>query len=93
MKKSAISVASKFQTHIDVRLRIRYYLLSYLTRKGREGHNPNFDEIVLAILPLLKNGITPENQTISSVLEDIAQHIGNDCWKLKKEDGQLKLKF
>lgn len=82
---------TKFQTHIDVRLRIRYYLLSYLTRKQREGYNPHFDEIVLNILPLLKNGITPEHQTILSVLEDIAQHVGNDCWKLKKGDGQLKL--
>lgn len=91
--KFTIKKGSKFKAHIDVRLRIRYYLLSYLTRKGREGHDPNFDEIVLAVLPLLKNGITPENQTILSVLGDIAQHIGNDCWKLKKDEGQLKIKF
>jgi hypothetical protein len=82
-----------FKILADVRLRVRYYLLSYLTRKGMEGYNPHFDEIVLYILPLLKNGITPEHQTILNVLEDIAQHIGNDCWKLKKEEGQLKLKF
>ena len=91
--KFTIKKNTKFQTHLDVRLRIRYYLLSYLTRKGREGHNPNFDEIVLAILPLLKNGTTPEHQTILNVLEDIAQHVGNDCWKLKKDEGQLKIKF
>ncbi|MDP2335914.1 MAG: DNA methylase, partial [Bacteroidota bacterium] len=91
--KFTIKKNTKFQTHIDVRLRIRYYLLSYLTRKGREGHNPDIEEIVFAILPLLKNGITPEHQTILSVLEDIAQHVGNDCWKLKKAEGQLKLKF
>lgn len=91
--KFTIKKDTKFQTHIDVRLRIRYYLLSYLTRKGREGNNPHFDEIILAILPLLKNGITPEHQTILSVLEDIAQHVADDCWKLKKADGQLKLKI
>ncbi|MCX6220640.1 MAG: DNA methyltransferase [Bacteroidia bacterium] len=91
--KFTIKTDTKFQTHIDVRLRIRYYLLSYLTRKGREGNNPHFDEIILAILPLLKNGITPEHQTILSVLEDIAQHVADDCWKLKKADGQLKLKI
>jgi DNA modification methylase len=84
---------TKFQTHVDVRLRIRYYLISFLTRKGREGNNPSFDEIVLNILPLLKNGTTPEHQTILSVLEDIAQHVGDDCWKLKKSDEQLTLKF
>src|ERR1035437_8381824 len=58
---------TKFRTHIDVRLRIRYYLLSYLRRMSRENTNPHFDEIILYILPLLKNGMTPGNQTILSV--------------------------
>ena len=43
------------------------------------NQNPSFDEIVLDILPLLKNGITPKNQTILSVLEDIGEHIGQEC--------------
>jgi len=75
---------TKFATHIDVRLRIKYYLISYLRRMERENKNPHFDEIVLAILPLLKNGTTPESQTILSVLEDIAQHVGQDSWQLKR---------
>lgn len=75
---------TKFATHIDVRLRIRYYLISYLRRMERENKSPHFDEIVLAILPLLKNGTTPESQTILSVLEDIAQHVGQDSWQLKR---------
>jgi hypothetical protein len=41
-------------------------------------------------MPLLKNGKTPENQTILNVLEDIAEKVNNDGWKLKK-DGQLRL--
>ncbi|MBU1631156.1 MAG: DNA methylase, partial [Candidatus Omnitrophica bacterium] len=90
-KKEVFTIKHKFKTGVDVRLRIRYYLLSYLTRMERERHNPTFDEIVLYILPLLKNGTTPENQTISSVLEDIAQHVGNDCWKLKSGGGYLEL--
>ena len=56
----------------------------------RENKSPHFDEIVLAIIPLLKNGTTPESQTISSVLEDIADRFGQDGWKLKRE-GQLTL--
>ncbi|XVJ66314.1 MAG: DNA methylase [Lacibacter sp.] len=75
---------TKFATHIDVRLRIKYYLISYLRRMERENKNPHFDEIVLAILPLLKNGTTPESQTILSVLEDIAQRVGQDSWQLKR---------
>lgn len=90
-EKELFTIKNKFMTHIDVKLRIRFYLLSYLRRMEREGRNPTFDEIVLYILPLLKNGATPENQTILSVLEDIAQHVGNDCWKLKSGGGYLEL--
>jgi len=81
---------AKFKTDIDVRLRVRYYLISYLRRKEREGHFPTLDDIVFNILPLLKNGKTPQNQTILSVLEILAEHIGQNRWRLKK-DGQLKL--
>jgi 16S rRNA G966 N2-methylase RsmD len=81
---------TKFSTHIDVRLRIKYYLISYLRRMERENKSPHFDEIVLAILPLLKNGTTPESQTILNVLEDIAERVGQDSWRLKRE-GQTTL--
>lgn len=81
---------SKFTTHIDVRLRIKFYLTSYLRRMERENRAPHFDDIVLAILPLLKNGTTPENQTILSVLEDIAERVGQDSWHLTKS-GQRSL--
>lgn len=81
---------TKFQTKIDDKLRIRYYLISYLRRNERQNIFPSFDEIVLAILPLLKNGLTPKNQTILSVLEDIGEHIGKERWRLKR-DGQRTL--
>ncbi|MBS3026906.1 MAG: type I restriction enzyme HsdR N-terminal domain-containing protein [Dolichospermum sp. DET50] len=81
---------AKFKSHIDVKLRIKYYLISYLRRMERENKSLNFDEIVLHLLPLLKNGTTPENQTILSVLEDIGERIGENSWTLKKE-GQLSL--
>ena len=81
---------TKFKSHIDVKLRIKYYLISYLRRMEREQKNSTFDEIVLHLLPLLKNGTTPENQTILSVLEDIGERIGEDNWRLQKE-GQMTL--
>jgi 16S rRNA G966 N2-methylase RsmD len=77
---------TKFKTYVDIRLRIKYYLLSYLRRMEREHKTPHFDEIILYILPLLKNGITPENQTVLGVLEDIAERVGDDCWRLKTDD-------
>ncbi|MDR2485740.1 MAG: type I restriction enzyme HsdR N-terminal domain-containing protein, partial [Treponema sp.] len=87
--KYTIKKGTRFQTHIDVRLRIKYYLLSYMRRMERENKTPSFDDIVFAILPLLKNGVTPEHQTILSVLEDIGEKTGHDSWRLKKTDSTL----
>lgn len=56
----------------------------------REKKLPTFDEIVFNILPLLKNGVTPEEQTISSILEDIGERIGEAGWRLK-QTGQVGL--
>ncbi|MDR1023733.1 MAG: type I restriction enzyme HsdR N-terminal domain-containing protein [Prevotellaceae bacterium] len=81
---------TKFTTQIDIHLRIKYYLLSYLRRKERENKVASFDEIILEILPLLKNGTTPENQTVLNVLEYIAERVGTDGWRLK-QNGQTKL--
>jgi 16S rRNA G966 N2-methylase RsmD len=73
---------SKFKTHIPLELRVRYFVLSYLTRMQHAKRNPSFDEIVLNIMPLLKNGITPEHQTILNVLEIVAERVGADQWCL-----------
>lgn len=81
---------TKFRSHVDIRLRVKYYLLSFLRRMKRENKNPHFDDIILYIIPLLKNGATPENQTILSVLEDIAERVDQDSWRLKT-DGQTAL--
>lgn len=85
-----IKKEQKFKTRIDVNLRIRYYLLAYLRRSKRNNKNPTTDEIILHIMPLLRNGVTPENQTILNVLKSVADHIEEDRWKLKGE-GQLGL--
>ncbi len=90
-RKFHIRQNSKFRSRIDVRLRVRYYLISYLRRKEREGEYPTFDEIVLHIMPLLKNGKTPENQTILSVLEEIAIRVGTDRWRLINTNVQMSL--
>ncbi|MCX6122679.1 MAG: type I restriction enzyme HsdR N-terminal domain-containing protein [Ignavibacteriales bacterium] len=74
----------KFKTHIDLNLRVRYYLISFLRRQKLERKQPTFDEIVLHIMPLLRNGITPEKQTILNVLEHIGERVGKDCWQLKQ---------
>lgn len=80
----------KFKTHLDLNLRVKYYLFSFLRRQELEKKTATFDEIVLYIMPLLKNGITPEQHTILNVLEDIAEPISTQHWRLKQE-GQQKL--
>ena len=84
-----IKKGSKFMTHIDVRLRIKYFLTSFLRRMERENIPVTFDDIVLKVIPLLKNGTTPEDQTILKILEDIGQRSGDDYWTLKKEELDL----
>ena len=88
-----IRKGEKLTSHIPVEVRIKYYLSSYLLKMDREEKKkyPTFDEIVFNIMPLLKNGTTPENQTILGVLKEIAEPADEQgCWKLK-QNGQRKL--
>lgn len=83
-QKFHIKKSAKFKAHIDVRLRIRYFLLSYMRRMDLQKIHPTFDDIVLSIMPLLSNGVTLEKQTILSVLETIAEPVATGSWRLKK---------
>lgn len=89
-KKYYIPQHKRFRSLIDVRLRIKYFLLSYMRRTEHQNYHPTFDEIVLNIIPLLKNGITPEKQTILGVLETIALRTHDGRWKLA-DNPQLSL--
>lgn len=90
-KKYFIQEERQFKTHVPIKLRIIYYLLSYLRREERENNLPTFDEIVLNLLPLLKNGDTPEKQTILAALKEIADKTGDGKWKLKTDNNQKSL--
>ncbi|MCL2039461.1 MAG: type I restriction enzyme HsdR N-terminal domain-containing protein [Bacteroidetes bacterium] len=81
-QKYFIKKGFRLTAKIDLNIRIKYYLISYLQEKGRENINPNFDDIVLNVMPNLKNGKTPNEQTILSELEKIAIKVGKDGWKL-----------
>lgn len=87
-EKYHIRKNTKFKANIDVHVRIRYYLIAYMRRMEHQHHFPTFDEIVLHIMPLLKNGKTPEHQTILSVLEEMADRVGYDQWRLRTEGQQ-----
>lgn len=80
----------KFKSAIPVELRLRYFLLSYLKRQRQQGVDPEFSDIVQAIMPLLKNGVTPEDQTILNVLQSWAREMPGGRWRLR-EGGQMRL--
>ena len=86
-EKYLLKKNTKFRSQIPIELRIRFYLVSMLRRFAREGKPTHFSDIILEIMPLLRNGVTPDNQTILGVLEDIADRVGEDSWKLR-EAGQ-----
>ncbi len=86
-EKYLLKKNTKFRSQIPIELRIRFYLVSMLRRFAREGKPTHFSDIILEIMPLLRNGVTPDNQTILGVLEDIAVRVGEDSWKLR-EAGQ-----
>ena len=80
----------KFKSAIPVELRLRYFLQSYLKRKRLERVDPDFSEIVQDIMPMLKNGLTPEEQTILNVLRDLARELPSGRWRLR-DAGQQRM--
>lgn len=80
----------KFKSAIPVDLRLRYFLLSYLKRQHQNGIDPEFSDIVQSIMPLLRNGITPEDQTILNILNVWARKTPSGRWRLRDE-GQIRM--
>jgi 16S rRNA G966 N2-methylase RsmD len=90
-QKFFLKKETKFKAHIDEKVRVRYFLLSYLRRMQLQKQDSTFDDIIFGIMPLLRNGTTPANQTILGVLEEIAQHVGNGRWRLADGSDQKQL--
>lgn len=75
---------TRFKSRIPLDLRVRYFVISFLRRCELAGNYPTVDEVVLHVMPLLKNGVTPEKETILKVLQQVAEHMGSDRWRLQK---------
>ena len=89
--KYHIKQGERFKSHlIDIKTRARYFVLSFLRGCERQNRRVTFDDICLEVIPLLKNGIMPQNTLISDILQEIA--IPNDKtgeWKLKTKEPKL----
>lgn len=84
-KKYRIKSGTKFKgSSVPLEDRTRYFIVSYLGRCEIEGRKAIFDEICLEVIPLLKNGVTPDDRFIKEILEEVAT--------LNKKTGEWKLK-
>ncbi len=90
-KRYHIKKAAAFKTHVPVEKRIRYYLTSFLKEKLEAGEDPTIDDVILEVMPLLRNGSTPSDQTIINVLKEIAQPVDNNGWRLRQKSYQREL--
>lgn len=86
-----IRASRKLGGHIDLEVRAEYYVVSYLRAQNRDNIDPTFDEIVLNVMPLLRNGTTPDDQTFGKILEKVAVQVGVGRFKLKPDSGQIVL--
>jgi 16S rRNA G966 N2-methylase RsmD len=84
-EKFNIKKNKPFKTHVDEKLRIKYFLTSFLLTNG----TTDFDKIIYEIMPLLRNGREPKNQTIESVLKDIGEQTENG-WRLNRKAGSQR---
>ena len=88
--KYHIRQGQKFKSKIDIKVRAKYFILSFLRGAERRNEKSTFDDICLEVIPLLKNGITPDKKDIKDILEEVA--IPNRTtgeWKLKTSDPKL----
>ena len=84
---------TSFISRIPKELRIKCFLISYLRRlEMDEKQYPTFDEIIFHVMPLLTHVEILENQTIVSVLKEIAEPV-EDCWRLKEGEYEKCLNY
>jgi hypothetical protein len=55
---------------------------------AHQRYNPSVDEIVVYITSLLKNGETPQRQTILRVLKEVAEEAGENRFRLTTKEQQ-----
>ena len=89
--KYHIKNGQKLKSHsISLEDRTKYFLLSYLRGAQRQNKSASFDDICLEIIPLLKNGISPNKELIREILEQIAvPNKENGQWRLKSQEPNL----
>jgi hypothetical protein len=79
----------KLGCHIPLEYRIRFYITDFLNQSVRLGKPATIDDIVLTILPKLKNGAQPTEQLIVREIRKIASPVEGKYWALWDDPQQL----
>ena len=88
--KYHIRQGEKFKSQIDIKVRAKYFILSFLRGAERRNEKSDFDDICLEVIPLLKNGVTPEKKLIREILEEVAiPNKKTGAWRLKTSEPKL----
>lgn len=74
-KRFTVRPGSKVGCHIPMNQRIRFYVTDYLNQADRLGQLSTIDDIVLNVLPKLKNGEQPRKQRIMDEIKKIARPV------------------
>jgi hypothetical protein len=87
-----IKPGRKLGCHIPLEHRIRFYVTDFLNAQTRIGKQATIDDIVLTVLPKLKNGEQPRKQKILEEMKKFASPSGGKYWALR-EDPQHTFEF
>lgn len=72
-QKYHIKKGSKFKSHnIAIETRAKYFIISFLKQAQRQNKKITFDDICLEVIPRLKNGITPSEDFIKDILQEVS---------------------
>ena len=88
-EKYHLKAKQGFKTHIPTEDRVRYFVVNCLMKHQRQQSNPTLEAIVSEVLPYLKNGMTPTDQTIIKVLNEVADQSAAGGWHIKGQNRRL----
>ncbi len=79
--KYQIHKTKGFKSSISIEKRANYFISAFLILKNKQLVYPTTDEILMEVMPSLKNGVNVEKENITDVLSRIAIEHHNGGWK------------
>lgn len=82
----------KLGCHIPMEQRIKFYVIDYLNQAERLRIRATIDDIVMHLLPKLKNGVQPQKQKVIEEIKKIAKPVDGKYWT-RWENPQMVFDF